>query len=333
MKKVLNVLFTSAGRRVELLRLFRAAYEDLGLKGSIVAVDIDPLASALQVADRAYIVPRVSDPKYVPTLVRICEKEKINLVFPLIDPDIPVLAAHKDEIERTGARVVVVSHEAATVTQDKWLTYKFLLELGIPTPKSWIPSDVNVEALPYPVFLKPRVGSAGKQTFKVDSPEELRFFLKRVHDPLIQEFLPGPEITNDVICDFEGEVLGVVSRKRIEVRSGEVSKGKTVYHPEIIEYCVKIAKGLKAIGPITIQCMLREGKPYFTEINARFGGGVPLGIRAGVKSPHWLLAIASRQSVDIPPLGTYQTELYLTRCDESFFLTEDDYAKIASSRL
>jgi len=330
---MINVLFTSAGRRVELLRLFKMAYKELGLKGSIVAVDIDPLAPALQVADRVYIVPRVPDPDYVPTLVRICEREKIKLVFPLIDPDIPVLAVHKDEIESTGARVVVVSQEAAAITQDKWLTYRFLRDLGIPTPKSWLPSEVDLAELPYPVFVKPRFGSAGKQTSKVESPDELSFYLKRVPDPLIQEFLPGPEITNDVVCDFEGNVLGVVSRKRIEVRSGEVSKGKTVYHPEIIECCVKIAKGLKAIGPITIQCMLREGRPYFTEINARFGGGVPLGIRAGVKSPHWLLALASGQSVDIPPLGTYQTGLYLTRCDVSFFLSEDDYAKIASSRL
>ncbi len=39
-----NLLFTSAGRRVELLRAFRRAYEALGIGGSITITDIDPLA-------------------------------------------------------------------------------------------------------------------------------------------------------------------------------------------------------------------------------------------------------------------------------------------------
>lgn len=231
------------------LRLFKAAYKELALQGLIIATDINPLAPALQVADRAYIVPPISDPDYVPTLVKICRKEQIKLIFPLIDPDIPVLANHREEFESIGARVVVVSREAAAITRDKWLTYKFLCDLGVPTPKSWLPSEayVYLDVLPYPVFLKPLFGSAGKQTFKVDNAEEIRFFLKRVPDPMIQEFLPRPEITNDVVCDFEGNVLGVVSRERIEVRSGEVAKGKTVYYPENIEYCVRIAIALKAI--------------------------------------------------------------------------------------
>lgn len=329
----INVLFTSAGRRVELLRAFKRAYADLGLSGNIVAVDIDPLAPALQEADRPYIVPCLSDPAYIPTLSQICRREHVHLIFPLIDPDIPVLARHRQELEATGARVVVVSEEAAAMTADKWLTYQFFRRLGVPTPCSWLPDQIQDANLEYPVFIKPRFGSAGKQAFKVHNQRELAFFLDYVPEPIVQEYLPGPEITNDVICDFEGNILAVVSRQRIEVRWGEVAKGKTIYDPEIIRHCITIAKGLQAIGPITVQCMLRDGKPYFTEINARFGGGVPLGIAAGVLSPHWFLALAAGLPVEIPPLGTYKVGLYLTRFDDSFFLTEEDYARIASHHL
>ena len=328
-----NVLFTSVGRRVELLRSFKRAYADLELTGSIVAVDIDPLAPALQEADHPYIVPRISDPAYIPTLIGICRQEQIHLIFPLIDPDIPVLARHRQELEAAGARLVVVPDEAAAITADKWLTYQFFGRLGILTPVSWLPEQAHNADLEYPVFIKPRFGSAGKQTFKVGSERELAFFLDYVPDPIVQEYLPGPEITNDVICDFEGNVLAVVSRQRIEVRWGEVAKGKTIYDPEITQHCVTIARGLKAIGPITVQCMLRDGQPYFTEINPRFGGGVPLGITAGVPSPHWLLALAAGQKVEIPPLGSYQVGLYLTRFDDSFLLTEEDHARMASHRL
>ena len=145
--------------------------------------------------------------------------------------------------------------------------------------------------------------------------------------------MPGPEITNDVVCDFEGNVLSVVSRQRIEVRWGEVAKGKTIYDKDIVESCLAIAHSLKAIGPITVQCMLRNEKPYFTEINPRFGGGVPLGIAAGADYPRWLLTKAAGLPIEIPALGSYQIGLYLTRCDDSLFLTQDDYDKMASNRL
>jgi carbamoyl-phosphate synthase large subunit len=99
-------------------------------------VDIDPLAPALQEADRPYIVHRLSEPSYIPTLAEICRREQVHLIFPLIDPDIPVLARHRQELEATGARVVVVSQEAATTTADKWLTHQFFRQLDVPAPRS-----------------------------------------------------------------------------------------------------------------------------------------------------------------------------------------------------
>ena len=87
--------------------------------------------------------------------------------------------------------------------------------------------------------------------------------------------------------------MAVVSRQRIEVRWGEVAKGKTIHAPEIIQHCVEIARKLHAIGPITVQYMNREGQPFYTEINARYGGGAPLGIAAGALSPNWFLALAA----------------------------------------
>lgn len=328
-----NVLFTSAGRRVELLAAFRRAYDALGLAGHIVAVDIDPLAPALQVADRSFIVPRLRAPGYIPALVKICRREQVSLVFPLIDPDIPVLAAQRKALEVTGARLAVVSPQAAETTADKWLTQQFFRSLDLPTPLSWLPeqlSDAGAARSPafsekpdfFPVFIKPRRGSAAQHTFKVNDAAELAFFSRYVPDPVVQEFLPGPEITCDVVCDLDGTLLGVCQRQRIEVRWGEVAKGVTVADPAILDACARIAAALPAVGPITVQCMLKDGMPHFTEINARCGGGLPLAIAAGVDAPRWLLARAAGLPVDIPPLGQYQVGLAMTRFDDSFFLDE-----------
>lgn len=329
----MNVLFTSAGRRVELLRSFRQAFETLGITGRIVAVDTDPLAPALQIADAPYITPRVDAPDYLSVLVSICRRERVDLVFPLIDPDIPILARHRDTLEATGARVAAVSERASTITGDKWLTAQFFRGLDLPTPRSWLPGELPPEPPTFPLFIKPRRGSASKHSFKVCNTRELDFFSHYVPDPIIQEFVDGPEITCDIACDLDGEVLATVMRQRIEVRSGEVAKGVTIYDPVIHDACVRIAEALPAIGPITVQCMMNGKRACFTEINARFGGGVPLGTAAGVHAPALILARAIGKPDGAPRPGAYRVGLYMTRYDSAFFLVQEDRDALARRRL
>ncbi len=329
----INVLFTSAGRRVELLRAFRRAYEELGLRGRILATDIDPLAPAHQVADASVIVPRLDDPQYISTLEHLIRAQGVHLVFPLIDPDVHMLALHREDLERSGARVMVLDREPAETVSDKWKTQALFRDLGLHTPLSWLPQDGLAGQLQYPVFVKPRFGSAGKGASKVEDARQLEQHLAKVEDPIIQEFLPGVEITSDVFCGARGDVWAVVSRQRIEVRWGEVAKGVTVSNPRIWEGCRTIARGLRARGPITVQCMLRGDEPLFTEINARFAGGSPLAFAAGVPAPRWYLEEAAGRPVATPPIGTYRAGLYMTRFDDSFFLDSEMYARIDGRRL
>jgi len=319
-----NILFTSAGRRIELMRAFKSAYERLGLEGKIVVLDCDKLAPTTMEDDVvSYIVPRLEEPGFTSALIGICEDEEIDLIFPLIDPDIRFLAEHKEEIEATGARLAVVSKHAATIVGDKWLTNDFFRELSLVVPRSWLPDEFRSDITEFPLFIKPRFGSAASHTYKVCDEDELSYIVSKVPDPIIQEFIPGPEITNDVICDITGEVLAVVSRKRIEVRCGEVQKGITIYDQKIIDSCVKIAKALPAVGPITVQCLTKDGEPHFTEVNARFGGGFPLTVAANVDAPLWLLARATGMDVYIPPIGEYEIGLAMTRFDSTFFIAQD----------
>lgn len=328
-----NLLFPSVGRRVELIRAFRRAYDELSFSGAIIGVDIDPLAPALNEVEHAYLVPPTANGEWVSTLRDLCVRHDIGLIVPSVDRDIPVLAEHRHELEATGARLLLVPDEAVEISADKLLTYRFFRELGIPTPSSWLPEEARDAVSRFPAMVKPRFGSAGEGVVAVHNRSELEFFLRYVPDAIVQEFLPGPEITNDVFSGLDREVLSVVSRQRIEVRSGEVAKGKTIFNPQITHHCVTIAEGLHSVGPITVQCMLKDGQPYFTEVNPRFGGGVTLGIAAGVPSPRWLLELAAGGRVIAPPLGTYSKDLYLSRFDQSLLMTAAERSRVASNRL
>jgi carbamoyl-phosphate synthase large subunit len=305
-----------------LVRAFRRGLDELGLDGRLVGVDIDPLAAALQVTDSSRIVPRFTSPDYIPALLDVCREEDIDLLVPLNDHEMPSLVGHIDDFERLGVRPLVLGPGTYPFTDDKLATHRFFVDLGVPTPETWTPEFAQSADLGFPLFVKPRRGSSGKDAFLVRNSRELDFFCDYVDEPLVQEYVEGPEITSDVLCDASGSVRSVVSRRRIEVRAGEVSKGVTVINDGVIERCVQIAEGLKATCPITIQCMIRDGVALFTEINPRFGGGVPLALEAGAPLPTWLLALESGAPVSIPPLGSYRPGVFFTRFDEAFSLDE-----------
>jgi carbamoyl-phosphate synthase large subunit len=301
--------------------------------GRIVGVDVDPLAPALRECDEASMVPRVEEPHYVSSLVELCAQQRISLLFGLIDPDLPILAHHRDELDATGARAMVIPGEAAQITADKLATAELFERIGVPAPVWWTGDHARDAELSFPVFVKPRFGSAGEHAHTAGDRGELDFWLARVPEPIVQEHLPGPEITSDVLCLKDGVAGAIVSRRRIEVRAGEVAKAVTVHDQRIAECCATIARALDARGPITVQCMLRDGEPLFTEVNARFGGGVPLAIAAGMRAPEWLLAQAAGREVELPPPGSYKIGLHMTRYDESFFVSEEDRAALAGRRL
>ena len=83
---VINLLFSSAGRRVELIQCFRKAADEIDCDLHVVAVDADPEWSpACQVADYAFKVPRCTDKNFISTVADICQRHQVQLVIPTID--------------------------------------------------------------------------------------------------------------------------------------------------------------------------------------------------------------------------------------------------------
>jgi len=316
-----NVLFTSIGRRVELINYWKKAYADLGINGKIFGTDIDPLAAASNFVDSFHIVPLSRHKDFISSIQNICKENDINLVFPLNDNDLVPLSLGKSLLEQNDRIVVVSKSESINMTIDKWKTYDFFKNIRIKTPKTWKPNEKNKSD--FPLLIKPRSGSAGKNVFKINNKDELEFYTQKIKDPIIQEYINGTEVTTDIICDFKGSIIGMVNRERIEVRWGEVAKGKTIFDNNIIKNCKKIVDNMDIVGPITVQCILEDKNIFFIEINARYGGGAPLGFAAGVKSPHWYLSIVSGIELDLPQIGSYKQNLFLSRYDNSIFIDEE----------
>lgn len=314
-------MFTCIGRRVSLLRAFHKACSRLGLKCTIAGTDTTENSPALQCCDHKHIVKPVFHRDYARQIVEIVRKEKVDILVPTVDLDLPILARHRSKLAQMGCTALVPSSRVVRICQDKRQTFRFLKEHGFDTPYTMTDSVAKIlKRRPhnYPYFLKPWDGHASRSSMKVHNWEELAFYAKRIPNCMVQEFINGQEHTVDVLTDCQGKVRCVVPRLRIETRSGEVSKGMTVKHHAIIEQSKLLIETLGVgLGVTTIQCFLTgHDRIKFIEINPRFGGGVPLSIKAGADFPRWILQLWLGKKPRIG-LSDWQDGLIMLRYDEA----------------
>lgn len=322
-----NVIFTCVGRRVELVRSFSASYTRNNIDAHVLGVDANPLmAPAGYFGKKVFLIPRATEREYAERLLSICRQEDVKLLIPLFEPEFEILAACSGAFAEYGTTLLLSDGRVLEACSDKYRTYRFFIDCGINTCRSWLPAEFTGDQQ-FPLFIKPRSGMGSSNAFKINSRQELSFFLDYVPDPIVQEYIEGIEYTMDVLNDFEGRTISVVPRERIEVRAGEVSKSRTVKDWNLIEQTREVAEKLGGIGPLTIQAFRRQnGEIVFTEINPRFGGGVPLAIKAGVDYPMLLAKMVAGEKV-WPMLGEFTDNLYMLRYDEALYLDEDTLVK------
>jgi carbamoyl-phosphate synthase large subunit len=288
----LSVLFTCIGRRVSLLNSFRRAGRQLKINLSLLGTDTTELSPAFQLCDKGFLVKPITHPDYIKQLLTIVKSNRVNLLVPTIDTDLLILAQNKPKFIKAGCFVLVSEPSVVEICQDKRKTYKFLVTNGFDASETINPrTALTRKKISWPCLLKPWDGAAGKNVIVVNNRQELAFFAHRIPNAICQELVKGNEYTCDVYVDFNMKVRCVIPRKRIEIRAGEVSKGQVVKNKEIMALAAELITALKAgPGVITVQCFLQQnGNIKVSEINPRFGGGVPLAIKAGANFPKWIL--------------------------------------------
>jgi carbamoyl-phosphate synthase large subunit len=283
-----------------------SAADNLRLIGS----ETDPYAAPFYLKNskltKVFNTTYADSPDYVPQLIEICRKERVDVVFPGTDVELPKLAAGKEIFADCGAEVIVSPYETVEICRDKWLTFRHLGKT-MPIVKSAVSEPdlekaLNVTGLP--AVLKPRVGWGSRVVYKVESVSEAEILVKRVSNPVFQTWLEGEEYTVDCMTDKRGCIVCSVPRLRLKIFSGLSFEGITVKNPKLIELGYRIAEKLKFYGPFNFQAKLVDGKPVVFEINPRFSGGGILTVTAGANIP--LLSV--QEACGCRPLGKVDFE-------------------------
>lgn len=320
----MNLLITSIGKRVQLIKYLKKSC-------TIVGVDAGELAPAVSFVDKFYKIPKCSEEGYIEILLDICKNEKIEFLIPLHELEFNILCLNREKFKAVGTILLLSHTNIIDICQDKLKTYKFFVHNDINTPKSYSRSEIknmlaSNEKIHFPLIIKPINGMGSADVFKINNNKELEFFIEYIKEPIIQEFIEGIEYTIDVLCDLKGHTISIVPRERLEVRSGEVSKSRTVKDKGIIkethrlmECLTKYGKDVTVIGPYTIQCKITpQNEMKFIEINPRFGGGVPLTFEAGVDYGNFLDIMGNEREIK-PIIGEFE-EITMLRYDDAIFI-------------
>lgn len=281
-----NILITSAGKRVELVKEFKETVNQMNLNCRVYTTELNPqLAPAAFVSDGCKQVPRVTAEGYVDILFEICREWNVGLVVPTIDTELKVLAENKEKFATIGCQLLVSSLDFVSICRDKRLIERFFVNHQIRVPEK---RDKNKPV--FPMFAKPYDGSLSIDTFILRSSEDLSPCVMEHPKLMFMEYIDKKvyrEYTVDMYYGRDNTVKGIVPRERIEIRAGEINKGITRKN-DVVSFLRERLEYLPGvIGCVCLQLFYHPETHDIVgiEINPRFGGGYPLSYAAGANFP------------------------------------------------
>ena len=314
----MNFLILAAGTRNKIVQYFKRTFDGIG---TIVASDSSNLGPAIYEADKYYIVPPITEPGYIDVILDICQKEKINGVLSLIDPELSLLAENADRFHAIGTEVIGSSYELCEMSLDKMQMYRWLADHGYKCARSWDDKDafyraVEAGEVTYPVFVKPYKGSASVSISKVYDRDTVEQLFAHRDDLMIQEFLGGQEIGADVYIDMiSGEVVSIFTKKKLKMRAGETDKAVSFKDPVLFELIEAFVMEAGYKGQIDIDIFEIDGLYYISEVNPRFGGGYPHAYESGCDHMKLILENLSGKA-NQRCIGAYDEGIYMMKYNE-----------------
>lgn len=304
--------------------------KSLSGKGLVVGTDNWSVAPAIFLADKMYVTPKITDPHYMDEVFAICEKEHIRAVSTFIDPEIEVLAAHREEFLAKGILPLCPSLHTAELCMDKYLMFQHLRAKGVRTVLTYrnlqdFEAGLAAGEISFPVFIKPVKGSGSVGARRVNDMETLRELIAEgAHDYIIQELMTQGDCDADVYVDcISHEVVSIFSKRKIETRIGGASKTISFKDPALFDFVQEVVSVLELSGPCDMDFFLKDGRYCLSEINPRFGGAYLHAYGAGVDFMKYILRNIDGLANE-PEIGCYDEGVLMLMYDDVVITRESE---------
>jgi len=313
----MNVLLSSVGRRSYLVHFFREALRG---SGKVICTNCYPDTPGMFFADEARVVPASYEPGFLDAMLSVCREFQPKLLFSLHDVEVPCIAKWRDRFLDVGTIPVVAERAFAEMCLDKYASFQFLRDLGIPSARTYLRVEEALAAakqgqIGWPVVVKPRfgfgsfglsfasdeqdlIGQYGSLAKEVRRHTYLQQLCQTDDLVIAQEMLTGVEYGLDIICDIEGRFRTCMIEHKFRMRAGETDAAQIVEDPQLFDLGRRVAEISRVPGVLDLDVIVRDGTPHVLEMNPRFGGHYPFAHLAGANVPAALIAWAEGREPD-----------------------------------
>lgn len=263
------------------------AIQEAGYEAIIINNNPETVSTDFSISDKLYF-----EPLTIEDVMHIVDLEQPEGVVVQFGGQTAInLAAG---LEARGVKILGTSLESLDRAENRDLFEQALSQLEIPQPKGKTAFSVEgaveiANSIGYPVFVRPSYVLGGRAMEIVYEEKELLHYMKNAvkinpeHPVLVDRYLVGKEIEVDAISDGENVLVpGIMEHiERAGVHSGD---SIAVYPPQnisdemrekIVDYTIRLAKGLEIIGLLNIQYVISKGELYVIEVNPRSSRTVP----------------------------------------------------------
>lgn len=291
----------------------------------VIGACTSPTAFGLFTVDRAFVSPRAADPKFLPWLLDVCRKERVDAILSGVEPVLEILARNAPWIrQETSAIAIVSAPEKLAIANDKLKTCEWLQKHGLRYPSFAASEDrEGVERLilgvGFPLIAKPRGRKSSEGVVVLRNREDLERH-GRQDAYVIEQYLgtPDQEYTAATFSDSCGAVRGCMTLRR-ELLEGTTVRAEAGLFPEMRQEAISIARALGPYGPCNVQMRQAGSHAVCFEINLRFSGTTPIRARLGFNDVEACIRhyILNEPAFDMPVIERgfatrYWNELYFS---------------------
>ena len=304
--KNFNVLLTCCSIHVkEVIDCLKNNEDGVDIK-VYVAISVAANLPPAELSDGNFVVPPVSAPNYVDTLISLCKEYDVSIIMPTATLELEIMARAKDKFEQNGILVSVSSIDSLLDAINKIALFRCYAGL---MPKQIIPesvSDVDAFASMFKyknssICCKVDSLCGGKGFAVVDDKKcndaslfnkfgENRYIslldLKSIVDNgknkvILQQRIEGLDYTVSALAD-KGIVTHICGYVGYMMAFGSIMYGEIQSNDMAYDIVSKIVRELELDGNVAFDFILKKGgKVVLLEINPRINASLPFVRHAG----------------------------------------------------
>jgi len=273
-------------------------------------VAADPNAG-FALADGHVAWPSAHDPGLIDTMLEICDRHRVDVLWPVFDGELEPLVASRRRFEVRGIRPLLADEETVRTCLDKAAFHHRLMGTETVLPFRTVGSSEELRAAAlafgYPdhrVVIKPTRAAGGRGFHVLDARQNGydRFFSERPDATfctldmameamsrrsdangqflLVMPFIDGPEYGCDMVAD-KGRLLAAVTRAKYPpLHEGMHTRIVVGEDGKVLHVAERVIGSLRADGLLSMDLRAdRDGRLWVLEINPRAGAYLGMACR------------------------------------------------------